>query len=202
MTHASTRATREAPLFTIPNAITCIRLTLIPLILHLSYASRPGGILAAAALFALAALSDWVDGMLARRLNTSTGVGVIFDPLADKVLVLAVLFAFADLDLVPLWLVLLNMFREFLVSAVRYAASRGGQTVGANWMGKTKFVMQVVFIEIVYLHSLLRARGGGLPGGRVLLFWLLVGITAASFGFLATFIRINRRRLPTDPQHG
>ncbi len=138
--------------------------------------------------------------MLARRLGAHSTFGVIFDPLVDKVMVLAVLFVFADLGLVPTWLVLLNMFREFLVSAVRYAASRGGQVVGANWMGKTKFVLQVLFILAVYAHILLTSTETGLPGGRALLFWLLLGITLLSFAFLANFIRMNRREVLHEPQ--
>lgn len=174
---------------TIPNLITFGRLLLVPFCAGLAYATGAAWLLTGAALFAVAAFSDWLDGYLARRLDSHSRIGVLMDPVVDKVMVLAVLFVFAEQGVFPLWLVLLNMFREFLVTGMRHAFSTEGRVVGANWMGKTKFVLQVGVVELAYVHLALAARGTPLPGGRALPFWALAAATAFSYLFLLNFAR-------------
>jgi CDP-diacylglycerol--glycerol-3-phosphate 3-phosphatidyltransferase len=185
----------------LPNAITLMRLAGVPVIVWLTYSRTTAGIALAAALFALAVASDWLDGYLARRLHVRSAFGTFLDPLTDKVMVLCLLFVFADRGLVPTWLALLNMAREFAATAVRHAASAGSQPVGANWMGKTKFCLQAGFVGLGYVHLLLCSTGRVLPGGTGLLFWTLLGVTAVSYVFLARFVLWHRARL-TDAQEG
>ena len=177
-------------MFTLPNLVTFFRLVLIPAILYLSATDRTEGLIAAALLFALAAASDWLDGYLARRLGARSRLGMLMDPLVDKAMILGVLIVFAGRNLLPWWLVLLNVFRESVVTVIRYRASSGRQPVGANWMGKTKFCVQVGVLELAYLHLILTSRGGGLIGGAETVFWLVLGVTVVSYLFALSLIHI------------
>jgi CDP-diacylglycerol--glycerol-3-phosphate 3-phosphatidyltransferase len=199
---STTLRTEGDPLLTIPNLITAFRLVLLPLILWLTYATEPGPIAWAAGLFALAASSDWLDGYLARRLNMASRLGALMDPLVDKLMVLSILFAFVDLGLLPLWIVLVNMYREFVVTGLRHALSTRQATVGANWMGKTKYALQVALIELIYVQIFLESRGGGLPGGRGVLLWSALAVTVISFAFLANFARWHWRELLARVRQG
>jgi len=184
-------------LLSLPNIVTLLRLAAVPVIVALSYSRSVTGIALAAVAFAAAAITDWLDGYLARRLGAHTPVGALLDPVTDKVMVLAMLFVLWDVEVLPLWLVLVNAFREAAVTAVRHAASTPQRIVGANRMGKAKFVLQVVVVELAYLHLLLLAVGRPLPGGRQIVFWAAVATTAISLGFLARFTLIHRVQLFT-----
>jgi len=182
-------------LLSLPNIVTLLRLAAVPAIVALSYSRSVTGIALAAAVFAAAAISDWLDGYLARRLGAHTPVGALLDSLTDKVMVLAALFVLWDVGVLPLWLVLVNVLREAAVTAVRHAASTPERIVGANRMGKAKFVIQVAVVELAYLHLLLLALGRRLPGGRQLVFWAALAMTAVSLAFLARFTLIHRVQL-------
>jgi CDP-diacylglycerol--glycerol-3-phosphate 3-phosphatidyltransferase len=174
---------------TLPNAITLLRLALLPIVLYLTYSQATWAVFLAWGLFSAAAASDWLDGYLARRTGSTSRLGTLLDPVVDKVLILSALFVFADLRLLPLWLALLNMAREFLVSAARYAYSTPTRAVGANWMGKAKFGLQVGAVELGYLVLALQSLSRPVPWGKGLLFWTALGMTALSWTFLANFVR-------------
>jgi CDP-diacylglycerol--glycerol-3-phosphate 3-phosphatidyltransferase len=185
-------------LFTIPNLITVLRLLAVAFIVWLSYSLHTYGLAAATGLFTLAAVSDWLDGFIARRTSASSAFGTLMDPLVDKVMVLSVLFVFSDRALIPLWLVLLNMLREFSVTAARHGMSSRAKVVGANWMGKLKFVLQVALVELCYLYLLVGSRQRSFPGGKPLLFWATVVVTAVSFLLLAAFLIRHRRQMLSE----
>lgn len=184
-------------MLSLPNIVTLLRLAAVPVIVALSYSRNVTGIALAAVVFAAAAISDWLDGYLARRLGAQTRVGELLDPVTDKVMVLATLFVLWDVEVLPLWIVLVNAFREASVTAVRCAASTPQGIVVATWMGKAKFVIQVAVVELAYLYLLLLTVDRGLPGGRQLVFWAAVVMTAVSLGFLAWFTLIHRAQLFT-----
>jgi len=180
---------------TAANIVTLIRLALIPFILWLSYARSLSGIITAAALFALAGASDWLDGFLARRLSAVSSFGKLLDPLVDKMLILGALFVFTRLGLIPDWIFLLNLARELVVTGARHHLSTPGHAVGANWMGKTKFCLQIVVVSLAYLHLIFQAAGRPLPAGEHLVLGSAVLMTAISCLFLACFIRTHAAEL-------
>lgn len=184
-------------MFTLPNILSLGRLVLLPFVLWLSYSTRLPGLIGALVLFNLGALSDWLDGLVARRYEMDSRFGKLLDPVVDKIFILSVFFVLSDLQLLPLWLVLLVMAREFLVSAVRHGFTTPAEAVGANWMGKTKFVLQVLIIELAYLHLVLQRWDGGIPAGEPVLFWLMLGMTAFAYAFLLAFARRFIRRVPS-----
>jgi len=182
-----------------PNTVTLARLGALPFILWLSYATDRTGILCAALLFSLAAAADGLDGYLARRLDAATRLGTLLDPVVDKATVLSILMVFADRGLLPVAIVILLMVREFLITALRHGLSTRDHALGANWMGKTKYSLQVTLIEMVYVQLLLEARMGRLPVARTVILWAAIALTVLSYAFLANFVRWHWTELQTGP---
>lgn len=131
---------------TIPNWITFSRLLGIPFLLYGLYNPTPQAKWICLAIFLIAALTDWLDGYLARKLNQISELGKFLDPLVDKLLVLAPLLVFIELGIVPAWGVFLILARELAI-----AGWRVNQTTitGANIWGKLKTVSQIVAIALL-----------------------------------------------------
>lgn len=162
----------------LPNLITGARVALAPLIAYLLMQPRLGARLAAFLLFLVAALSDLWDGHLARTRGEVTAFGKIVDPLADKLLLAVTLVPLylltvgnaelAGLPLfgaIPLWVVLVLLGREFLITGLRFAAARKGRIVSARRLGKRKAVAQNVFVGAAMLWVAFRTAGYGAVGG-------------------------------------
>lgn len=139
------------------NFLTVLRMVLAPPIIAL-LVYQPGGVswsAAAGCIFTVAALTDKADGYCARRFNMITRVGQFLDPLADKLLVLPVMIAMAFVSvgavrpLLPLWVVLVVIARELLISGIRFYGARKGVSFPASWSGKTKMFFQVVVLGVI-----------------------------------------------------
>lgn len=166
------------------NAITIARILLIPvfLALLLSGLPEPYADLAAAAVFILAAVSDTLDGYVARSRKSVTALGQFLDPLADKLLVAAALVALVELGTLPSWIALVIISREFIVSGLRMVSIAEGTVITASNYGKTKTVFQVLAIIAFIIKDsdpIKRILG---PQGTTLFAstsWLLMGIAIA-----------------------
>jgi CDP-diacylglycerol--glycerol-3-phosphate 3-phosphatidyltransferase len=135
-----------------PNLVTIARIALIPVFLSLlAYENRRNSFLAAA-VFAVAAISDWVDGWLARVSGKITTLGKFLDPLADKLIVLSALTMLLRLGRVPVWVVVLILAREFLISGLRTIAVSEGLVIAASQGGKWKTSLQLTAIICLMLH--------------------------------------------------
>jgi CDP-diacylglycerol--glycerol-3-phosphate 3-phosphatidyltransferase len=145
----------------LPNLLTLIRIFLVPLLVaalvqqdfRLYWGDRvlvPNDFLALL-VFLAAALTDLLDGYLARRWKQVTTVGTLLDPIADKLLVSAALISFVQSRLLPGWLVVLIISREFAVSGLRSIAAAEGYTIKASELGKFKMLLQVVGITLIML---------------------------------------------------
>ncbi|HLL86396.1 MAG TPA: CDP-diacylglycerol--glycerol-3-phosphate 3-phosphatidyltransferase [Thermoleophilaceae bacterium] len=139
-----TRLGRLAP--AVPNALTIARIFAIPPLVVLVLESHDGSSLTAAGLFALAALSDALDGHLARSRDHVTTFGKIADPIADKLLVGAALVSLVAMDRLAAWVAVVIMARELAVSGLRAVAGREGLVISASRFGKAKMLIQVVTI--------------------------------------------------------
>jgi len=135
------------------NAITSFRLLLIPMVVGSYYSDWVFSNVAAAALFTLASLSDWLDGYLARRLDIATDLGAFLDPVADKLLVSAVLIMLSTQFPVLLLPAMLIVSREIVISALReWMAARGKRDVVAvAYSGKLKTMVQMLAIIVLIL---------------------------------------------------
>jgi len=136
----------------IPNILTLMRIAIIPLLAVLLMSpSRTAGFWAAA-LFAVASITDWLDGYLARRMGIVTIFGKFLDPIADKLVVMAALIMILPFNRVPAWMVLLILGREIIITGLRGIASTEGIVIQASDLGKYKTIFQIVAILGLVLH--------------------------------------------------
>ena len=144
----------------IPNALTLLRIFFVPLLVAVLVQQRLqvqfgpwllSSEMIALAIFLAAAFTDLLDGYLARRWNQITTVGMLLDPIADKLLISAALIALVQVHRVPGWMAVLIIGREFAVSGLRSIAASEGYTIAAGELGKSKMVAQVAAISLVLL---------------------------------------------------
>ncbi|HLG77483.1 MAG TPA: CDP-diacylglycerol--glycerol-3-phosphate 3-phosphatidyltransferase [Ktedonobacteraceae bacterium] len=140
----------------LPNILSSCRLGATLLVFLLVLVNRPWAFLVATILFALASITDYLDGYLARRFKVVSSLGVFLDLTADKVFVVAILIALVQIGLVPAWIVFIIVTREFLVSGLRSVAATRGRVIPAGMWGKQK-----TFITLVAMGALLLAKGLG-----------------------------------------
>jgi CDP-diacylglycerol---glycerol-3-phosphate 3-phosphatidyltransferase len=140
----------------LPNILSSSRLISTVLVFILVLFNQPWAFLVATLLFALASITDYFDGYLARRLKVVSSLGVFLDLTADKVFVAAILIALVQIELVPAWIVSIIVTREFLVTGLRSIAAAKGTVIPAGKWGKQK-----TFITLVAMGSLLLAKGLG-----------------------------------------
>ena len=137
----------------LPNKITVFRILMIPffvacmLIKEIPYHEIIAGVI-----FIIAALSDLVDGKIARRFNLVTNFGKFMDPLADKRLVQSALLCFVANGLLPAWIAIVIMSREFIISGFRLVAADKGIVIAAGYLGKLKTVFQMVMSVMLIFH--------------------------------------------------
>ena len=137
----------------LPNKITVFRILMIPffvacmLIKEIPYHEIIAGVI-----FIIAALSDLVDGKIARRFNLVTNFGKFMDPLADKLLVQSALLCFVANGLLPAWIAIVIMSREFIISGFRLVAADKGIVIAAGYLGKLKTVFQMVMSVMLIFH--------------------------------------------------
>jgi CDP-diacylglycerol--glycerol-3-phosphate 3-phosphatidyltransferase len=135
----------------VPNALSAARIALVPVLVWVLFAETPyDGSALAATLFAIASITDVIDGHLARSRGLVTEVGKVLDPLADKLMVVSVLVSLAVLGQMPAWAVVVILGREVAVSVLRSRASKHGEVeVGARTLGKLKMGLQVLLVLVL-----------------------------------------------------
>jgi cardiolipin synthase len=144
----------------LPNLVTWLRIILIPLMIGVfylpeSWLSYSGKNIAACAIFVVAALSDWLDGYLARALDQMSAFGAFLDPVADKLVVAAALIMLVQLDRVEPIIALIIIGREIAISALREWMAKIGRSasVAVAYIGKVKTVSQMVAIPLLLFHD-------------------------------------------------
>jgi CDP-diacylglycerol---glycerol-3-phosphate 3-phosphatidyltransferase len=160
----------------LPNLLTWLRILLIPLIVAVFYLpddwiTMGEANLIATGMFAMAAVTDWLDGYLARKLAMTSAFGAFLDPVADKLMVAAALLVLGDLDRVSPFIALIIIGREIAISALRewMAAIGAGKSVAVSWFGKVKTSAQMVAILLLLYQKPI------LPGLKTQIFgtWLI-----------------------------
>lgn len=174
----------------LPNKLTVLRMILVPFFVLALLWPFPHHFLVALALFGIASYTDHLDGMLARKNNQITDFGKFMDPLADKILVISALVCFVSLDLCDVWLVLLIIAREFMVTSIRLVAAGKGSVIAANNWGKIKTVSQIVAICVILLLQYIAELGtlqvvSFVNEDTLLLFWMIGEIFLAVATFFA-----------------
>lgn len=178
-------ADRAPRLTTLPNLLGLARIAATPVVVLLMLLAFPGSGLIAFVVFGLAAVTDFVDGRIARSRGQVSPLGIFMDLIADKVLVAGVLVAMVEVDLLPTWMVALLLIRELVVQGVRQVAASSAVVMPSRALGKGKTMVTLLGMGILLL-SYDAATGGPLAGtgARDVLYsagyWLMVLATALS----------------------
>ena len=136
---------------TVPNLLTMARIVMIPLCLWFLDRASPKDCFWAALVFTLAAITDALDGWLARKMGIVSVLGKFLDPLADKLIVMATLVWLVPMGRIPAWVVVVLLAREFSVTALRSIAASEGVVISAGQEGKTKTALQMIGIICLLL---------------------------------------------------
>jgi CDP-diacylglycerol--glycerol-3-phosphate 3-phosphatidyltransferase len=184
----------------LPNALTLLRIFFVPVLIVILLTRSPNiepwgfpmhfefwGVL----ILLMAAATDWADGYFARRRQQVTTLGILLDPIADKLLISAAFVSLVDMHLVPAWMVVIIIGREFTVTGLRNIASAEGFTIEASVLGKTKMVLQVCAVAVLIAG----ARHPSLKPLALLLLWLVVvsALVSAAQYFLRFWSQVDYR---------
>ena len=184
----------------LPIALTLVRMFLVPLLVVVLLTEFEGrqilGVpkeLVGAAIFAIASLTDWLDGYLARRRRQVTSLGQMLDPIADKLLTSAAFVSLVQLDLAPAWMVALIIGREFAITGLRSFAHSRGIAIPASPLGKIKMASQVAAILLLILG------GGPLPWlaplGYAALWVVMLAVVASAVDYCFRLQRLLHSRV-------
>ena len=169
-----------------PNKLTVGRMIMVPFLVLFLLTGWGGEAnrYISVAIFAIASVTDWFDGYLARKNHLVTNFGKFMDPLADKLLVCSAMICLIELDRLPAWIVIVIIAREFINSGFRLIAAENGIVIAANYWGKFKTVSQMIMIILLLLDL-----GGAFDILGEIFIWLSLALTVIS---LITYIWQNR----------
>lgn len=170
----------------LPNLLTLLRILLVPVLVVALTEEISNGSAIAAAVFVVAALTDGLDGYIARSRQSITTFGKVMDPVADKLLIAAALIALVSLDRLAAWVAMLIIAREFAVSGLRIAAGQQGVVIPASLLGKLKTIVQSAAVL-----ALIAAPNEEVVWVQVLVYAMVVVTVASGADYFLNF----RRRL-------
>jgi CDP-diacylglycerol--glycerol-3-phosphate 3-phosphatidyltransferase len=160
----------------LPNSLTILRIFLVPLLVVVLLTRFPNWEFIGVAIFLSAALTDWLDGHIARRRRQITAFGIWLDPVADKLLVGAAFIALVELQLAPAWMVVIIVGREVIVTALRNIALLRGFSIAVSGCGKAKMALEVVAV----ITLLLGERSSLLMSVGHVVLWLAMALAIVS----------------------
>lgn len=139
----------------LPNKLTMLRVILIPFYIFFTLTEYAGSASPwiALGIFAVASLTDLLDGKIARKYNLITNFGKFMDPLADKLLTCSAMICFIEKKIMPAWVVIVIIAREFIISGFRLIASDNGVVIAASMWGKVKTVFQMVMVILMIIYN-------------------------------------------------
>ncbi len=136
---------------TIPNILTLLRIALIPVAVIFIYQNKQSFFTLTIIVLVLAIFTDILDGQIARRTNQVTNIGKLLDPVADKLMVVSVMIAMTDINMIAGWIVIIIVARELLATGIRAIAADSGVVISANWWGKFKTGFQFAALIILLM---------------------------------------------------
>ncbi len=196
------KATLRAELLNVPNMLTLTRIAGIPLVVFCIWQGEPKDCVIAAWLYSVITFTDYVDGWLARRWNMVTVMGKFLDPLADKLMVMAMLVMLVALNRLPASLVVILLAREMTINGLRAIASTEGLVIPAGELGKYKTALQMIGVMCLLIHYPYTVYFFGfheavvnfnLVGTWVLIVSVLISVLSA-VGYITNFFRALEQR--------
>jgi len=146
-------------MFNVPNILTCLRILLVPILVVVLLTKFEGKEFVGLGLFLLAAVTDFLDGFIARRWGLVTTLGKLLDPAADKILTSAAFISLVELGRAPAWIVVSIIAREFAISTLRSVAATEHLVIAASWSAKAKTTFQLVAIALLIFQQQLGDYG-------------------------------------------
>ncbi len=183
----------------LPNALTLLRIFLVPLLVVVLLTRMPAKEYLALGVFLVAALTDLLDGWIARKFKKVTRLGMLLDPIADKILVSAALISLVDLQEADAWAVCIIVGREFAVSGMRAIAAGEQITISASSLGKWKMGAQVVGISLMILGARLDDIGLWRMTGRAALYVMTVMAIVSGFDYFRKYLPILLAKEGSNP---
>jgi CDP-diacylglycerol--glycerol-3-phosphate 3-phosphatidyltransferase len=163
-------------MWNVPNTLTMLRIFMAPLLVVVLLTEVPDKEFWGLGIFLLAALTDLLDGIIARRTNRITVIGAMLDPIADKLLMSAAFISLVELELAPAWMVFCIIARELAVTGLRMVALERKVPIAANAWGKAKTGSQVVAVSLLILGR----RLGGWQSLSTIALWVALVLTMFS----------------------
>lgn len=179
----------------LPIGLTLTRIVAVPLLIVFLISSSRVHAVIAAGIFILAALTDWADGVLARRRNQVTTLGTLLDPIADKLLVAAALVSLLQIGKVGAWMVVVIIGRELAVTGLRAVAAGVGVIVPASRLAKGKTVSQYVAITLLIIEKGVGSPAFHLAATAVLWVALLLTVVSGADYFFRFFHKADYRAI-------
>lgn len=178
--------------------LTLLRILFVPLLVVLLLSRGESRDLWAVAVFLLASATDLLDGYVARKREQITKLGILLDPIADKLLTSAAFISLVELRRLPAWMVVVIVGREFAVSGLRAVASAQGFVISASELGKTKMVLQVAAITTLVLEP--RYAALRLPGQSLMGLVVVFAVWSAAQYFWGFWKRVDLREAKPKPR--
>ena len=138
---------------TLPNKLSIIRIFLVPIIVTLILTNTNFNMRLALCIFLLAALTDWLDGYIARKSKQITTLGKLLDPMADKLLICSALIALVEIARAPAWIVVTIVCREIAITGLRSVAASKGAVIAASKLGKYKTTSEILAVSFLILNE-------------------------------------------------
>lgn len=173
----------------LPNKLTIARMCMVPLFMIALLINTPASRIIATVVFALASLTDMLDGQIARKYNMITNFGKLMDPLADKVLTAAAMICLVELGDLAAWIAVVIIFREYLITGLRSVAANENIVVAANIWGKVKTVCQMIALMLLMLKPQIVA----LCGIDVGLWLMYVAVALTIYSGLDYVLKLNKQ---------
>jgi CDP-diacylglycerol--glycerol-3-phosphate 3-phosphatidyltransferase len=196
-------------MLTLPNRLTLFRIVLTPVFVSLLFSTGSFSRIALIFVFCIASLTDWYDGYLARRFGYVTKWGQFLDPLADKIFITAGFISFSALGYVRLWMVLVILVRDFLITGLRFYGMIKGKPVATNLFAKIKTCLQFIVLCLILIFHLIvtpkTVDASFLLWNRVSIFdlfhfimWLVILFTVVSGSIYLVENRIRLKEMLND----
>jgi len=148
----------------LPNKITLARIFLVFVFMTFLFIHGLPAKIIALVIFIIAALTDYLDGFIAKKYNIISDFGKIMDPVADKIMTLAAFLAFVEMKLIPAWMVVIIIMRELIITSIRIMAFRNNEVLPAGRGGKHKTVSQMASIILILIFIVIKEAGVGIFG--------------------------------------
>lgn len=180
----------------LPNSITLLRLCILPVLFFLLLSPGQLWSLVIAILFIIAALTDLLDGYVARRYQIVTTMGKFLDPIADKLVINTAMILMVPIGRIPAWVVAIIVIRDFFVDGIRTIATSEGIVIQASWLGKQKTLCQVFAVSALMIHYPILGADAHTVG-TILLFLALILSVYSGIDYFTKFLKLVIRKEPS-----